>query len=163
MISSSKIFLVLILVLAILFLTLVGFAETQEMSLSLEECLVRAMKNNLGVAVELYNPELAGANLSRAREQFYPIMALSYGLQNTNSASFSWIDAEEQIRTDFADYRANLTQLIPTGGQFQISLYSYRNETNQKFQTINPRYGSTLTMGFSQPLLKDFGLKIAIL
>jgi outer membrane protein TolC len=160
MISSSKIFLVLAVVLVILFLTLVGFAETKEIALSLEDCLVRAMKNNLGVAVELFNPELAGANLSRAREQFYPTMAFAYGLQNTNSASFSWIDAEAQIQTDFADYRANLTQLIPTGGQFQISLYSYRNETNQKFQTINPRFGSTLTMGFSQPLLKDFGFKI---
>ena len=161
--STSKLFLVLIIVLAILFLTLVGFAdtETQDVSLSLDDCIVRVMKNNLGVAVELFNPDLADASLSLAKEQFYPTMAFSYGLQNSNSASFSWIDAENQITTDFTDYRARLTQLIPTGGQFQISLYSYRNETNQKFQTINPRFGSTLSLGFTQPLLKDFGFKIA--
>lgn len=158
--STSKLLLVLLIVMAILFFTLIGFAETNEISLSLEDCILKAMKNNLGVAVELFNPDLADAALSRSWEQFYPTMAFSYGIQNTNSASFSWIDAEEQIQTDFSDYRARLTQLIPTGGQFQISLYSYRNETNQKFQTINPRFGSTLTMNFTQPLLRDFGFKI---
>jgi outer membrane protein TolC len=161
MISTSKIILVIVVVFAILFLTLVGFAETNEVGLSLEDCIGRAMKKNLGVAVELFNPELAGANLSRAKEVFYPTMAFSYGLQNTSSASFSWIDAETQIQADYSDYRARLTQMIPTGGQFEVSLFSYRNETNQKFQTINPRFGSTLSMTFTQPLLKDFGLKIA--
>jgi len=116
MISSSKTILIVIVILGILFLTLVGFAETTDMSVSLEDCIVRAMEQNLGVAVELYNPGLADAGLSQAREQFYPTMALSYGRQSTSSASFSWIDAEDQIQADFSDYSARLTQLIPTGG-----------------------------------------------
>jgi outer membrane protein TolC len=39
-------------------------------------------------------------------------------------------------------------------------LGAYQNETNARFQTINPRYGSTLSFTFTQPLLKDFGPKI---
>jgi outer membrane protein TolC len=53
-----------------------------------------------------------------------------------------------------------LNQLIPTGGIFSLSLRSYKNDTNRSFQTINPRYGSTLNFSFSQPLLKNFGFRM---
>ena len=33
--------------------------EKEALSLSLEDCIVKALKNNLRVAVEVYNPELA--------------------------------------------------------------------------------------------------------
>jgi outer membrane protein TolC len=41
-----------------------------------------------------------------------------------------------------------------------VSLQNYRSETNQSFQLINPRYGTTLAVNFTQPLLRNFGLKI---
>ncbi len=62
---------------------------------------------------------------------------------------------------DFSDYSAGIDQLIPTGGRFSLSLDSYKNDSNTKFQTINPYYGSTLSIGFTQPLLKDFGFKVS--
>ena len=42
-----------------------------------------------------------------------------------------------------------------------LNLDSNRNDSNRSFQTINPRYGSTLTFDFTQPLLKDFGWNIS--
>ena len=38
---------------------------------------------------------------------------------------------------------------------------SYKSDTNQSFQLLNPRYGSTLRFDFVQPLLKDFGFKVS--
>ena len=61
--------------------------------------------------------------------------------------------------TNYGDWTASLDQEIPTGGRLTINLNSYKNDTNQSFQIINPRYGSTLSFQFRQPLLRDFGFK----
>jgi outer membrane protein TolC len=145
----------------ILLLSLGSQAQETKLSLSLEDCILKAMKNNLNVAVEVLNPELADASVSLAKERFLPSLSFGYNIQNMNSPSFSFLEAEEKITTEYFDYSARISQNIPTGGGFSISLSSYKRETNQKFLTINPRYGSTLTFYFTQPLLKNFGFRIA--
>jgi len=126
--------------------------------LTLDECIVHAVKHNLGMAVQVYSSELADLAVSRAQEKFLPGLSFDFGNQNLNSASYSWIDAAGEVTSSYMNYSAALQQMIPFGGTFSISLGAYKNETNARFQTINPRYGSTLTFSFSQPLLKDFGL-----
>lgn len=128
--------------------------------LSLEDCIIGAMKNNLRVAIEVLNPDMADFAVTRANEKYFPSLSFGYNNRETNTASYSWIDAADQVRSAYNDYTVSLNQLIPTGGVFDISLSSYKNETNRSFQTINPRYGSTLTFDFAQPLLKNFGFKI---
>ena len=69
---------------AILALLLVIFlaasASGQEQAvkkLTLEDSILMALKNNLNLAVEVYNPELADATLSQAREFFLPSLDFS--------------------------------------------------------------------------------------
>jgi len=135
--------------------------QGRKQSLSLDDCIIRAVKNNLGVAVEMITPELADLSLSRAKEKFLPTLGFRYGQQSTNSPSYSWIQASQQLITTYSTYTAAVDQLIPTGGTISLSLDTYKNDSNTRFQTINPYYGSTLTIGFTQPLLKDFGFKIS--
>ena len=56
---------------------------------------------------------------------------------------------------------ASVVQQVPWGGNVSLSLQNYKSDTNQAFQLINPRYGSTLRFDFTQPLLKNFGSKVA--
>ncbi len=135
-------------------------AQEAKKSMSLEDCILKAMRDNLNVAVEVLSPELDDASISLARERFLPSLTFGYNLQSTNSPSFSFIEADETVTSDYYDYSARLSQIIPTGGNFSISLYSYKSETNQKFQSVNPRFGSTLRFIFSQPLLRNFGFKV---
>lgn len=151
----------IIILFSILALLTCAMAQREETSLSLQDCIVKAIKNNLNVSVEVLNPELAQISVAQASEKFLPQLSFRYGKENTNSASFSWIDAAAQVTTFYNDYAAQLVQQIPTGGEFSVSLYSYKNDTNRKFQTINPRYGSTLRFDFTQPLLKNFGLLVS--
>jgi len=134
-------------------------AQEWPAKMSLEQCVIHAIENNLGIAVQILNPELSEIEVVSAREQFLPQIDFRYGTQSTNSPSFSWIEAAGEVTADYDDYAAQIRQLVPTGGNFSLTLYSYKNETNQKFQTINPRFGSTLTFQFTQPLLRNFGLK----
>jgi outer membrane protein TolC len=128
-------------------------------ALTLEDCIVSAVKRNLGVVAQVYSAELADLAVSRAQEKFLPGLSFDLGKQSQNSASYSWIDAAEVVSSSYMNYSAGLDQLIPFGGKFSVSLSAYKNQTNARFQTINPRYGSSLTFTFTQPLLKDFGFQ----
>ena len=138
-----------------------GQTAVPERAVSLQECVELALKNNLGLSAEVLGPEAAAAAVGRAREIFLPKLAFTLGTQTSNQASFSWLDATDQVTSDFADYQGTLEQRLPTGATLSASLYSYRSETNRSFQTINPRYGSTVTFDFAQPLLRDFGPRMA--
>ena len=148
-------------ILLVLALAVSLWSQQTEKQLSLDDCIVGALKNNLGLAVEVYNPQLADISVTQAKEKFVPSLYLGYNKQETNQPSFSWIDAATQVEVQSSDYYGQLTQEIPTGGNFQLTLYSYQTETTANFQTINPRFGSQIRFDITQPLLKDFGFKVS--
>jgi outer membrane protein TolC len=139
-----------------------SFGEEEEVvSLSLEECVLKALKNNLNVAVESYNPEIAAISVTQAKEFFMPRFDLDFSRQETKNPPYWWIQGADTITSERNDYGVSLSQQIPTGGSFSLSLNSYRTDTNEAFRLINPLYSSTLTFGFIQPLLKNFGFKVS--
>ncbi|MFZ2054063.1 MAG: TolC family protein [Candidatus Aminicenantales bacterium] len=131
------------------------------LDLSLDDCIVKTLKNNLGLAAEMLTPKMMDEAVAVAGEKFYPIVTFSYNKQSTKSASYSFLDASDIVATRQNDNTTQLSQVLPTGGSLSASLYNYLTDTNRSFQTINPRYGSTLRLNFSQPLLKDFGFKMS--
>ncbi len=130
------------------------------LELSLEDCILKALKNNLNLKAEMISPEIAEKNVALAVEKFMPTLSLNYNAQSTRSASYSFLDASDEVKTQQNDYTFQMTQNIPFGGSLSASVYNYVSDTNRRFQTINPRYGSTLRLNFNMPLLKDFGYKI---
>jgi len=123
----------------------------------LEDCIRHALGNNLSLAAEVLTPRIDAQTLGLAKEVFLPRLSFWAGQSNENSASFSWINAAEKVTTDSGQYGLNLAQLLPTGGVLEANLNSYKTDSTESFLTINPRYGSTLTFDFSQPLLRNFG------
>ncbi|MGD2294528.1 MAG: TolC family protein [Candidatus Aminicenantes bacterium] len=134
--------------------------EEGTLSLSLEECILKALENNLRVAVEVINPDLAEMSITRAKEIFLPRFDLNFGARNTESPSYWFLEASGTSITKYSDYSLAVVQRIATGASLSLSLSGYKSDTNQLFQLINPRYGSTVQLNFSQPLLKDFGFKV---
>jgi outer membrane protein TolC len=133
--------------------------ELKQLELSLEDCLLKALRNNLNLKAEMLTPQIADKNVTLASEKFVPSINFNYNNQNTKTASYSFLEASDVVVTKQNDYTIQLSENIPTGGSFSASLYSYVNDSNRSFQTINPRFGSTFRLNFSQPLLRDFGLK----
>jgi len=56
-----------------------SFGEEEALTLSLDDCILRAMQNNLNIAVEVYNPEIADVSLLKSKEQFMPTFDLTLG------------------------------------------------------------------------------------
>ncbi len=151
-----------ILVVLSLFLVQMSLAEQKEntLSLTLEECILKAMKNNLGVAVEVLSPELSGISVTLAKEKFWPSLSASFIRRDTMQQSYSFLESADEYSTLNDRYSTQISQLIPTGGTFSLTIEGNTTDTTQRLQTINPRYGATLTFGFSQPLLRNFGFKV---
>lgn len=133
--------------------------ETKE--LTLEECIVKALKNNLTVKIQVLNPEISHQSLRGAWEKYFPTMSFSYGKSKTDSPSYSWLDASDTVQTESNSWSAQFSQALPIGGTFSVSVDNSKYDTNRSFQTINPRFNSTIRFTLNQPLLKGFGVKTA--
>ena len=131
------------------------------LSMSLEECIVKALKDNLGIAIQVLGPELSAEAVNLAREQYIPTLSLSASTRNTENASYSYLDSAGSLvdRTQNFNF-LNASQALPTGGTLSLGFTGYRTTSNRTGQTINPRYGTTLSFNLTQPLLRNFGLKI---
>jgi len=134
--------------------------EKEIVNLTLEESIARALKNNLNIAVELYAPRLAEFALGKAREIFLPGLQASYANNRQENPSYWWISGAGTNWSKMNNYDLSLVETVPTGGNFTLSLQNYKSDTNQPYQLLNPRYGSTLRLDFTQPLLKNFGSKV---
>ncbi|HDT13643.1 MAG TPA: TolC family protein [Candidatus Aminicenantes bacterium] len=160
---TKKIFLPLIMIGALV-LAGPGFGQqasgTREMSL--EECIVKALKDNLGVAIQVLGPEISSAGVDRAQEKYIPTLSLSASSRKSENASYSYYDAAEQLVDKTRNYTfLNASQTLPTGGTLSLDFTGYRTTTNRRGTTINPRFGTTMRFNLNQPLLRDFGFKMS--
>jgi len=132
------------------------------LSLSLEECIVKALKDNLGVAIQILGPEISGQGVTRAQEKYIPTLSMSASSRSQENASFSYLDAAESLVDKTQNFSfLNASQTLPTGGTFSLDFTGYKTSTNRTGQTINPRYGTTLRFNFTQPLLRNFGFRMS--
>ena len=133
------------------------------LAMSLEECIVKALKDNLGVAIQVLGPQISAEGINVAQDKFIPTLSLSARSSNTENASYSYIDSTSESTVDKTQNFTfiNASQALPTGGTFTLDFTGYKTTTTRIGNTINPRYGTTLRFNLNQPLLKNFGPKIA--
>jgi len=154
--------LVLILALAGLGTLALPQGADNTLSLTLEECILKALQNNLGLTIQQLAPLQAEYSLQLSKEKFIPTLAFNFNRGETRNAAYSWLDAAtDSTFTETGRLSGTITQAVPTGGNLTISMLGNRNYTNQRLQTINPRYDARLQFQFSQPLLRDFGFKMS--
>ena len=141
-----------------------GFAlgqEKKDVSLTLEDSIVQALKNNLNVAVEVLTPELASASVSRARQYFMPTFQVDLTGNRMEQLSTWSLQGSGKYITKTTGSTASIAQQIPFGGSVTASLsYDYQ-KNNQLFQSYNPSFTSRLNFALTQPLLRNFGWSIS--
>ena len=150
----------------VLALALAGPAFGQQaqgaMSVSLEDCIIRALKDNLGVAIQVLGPEISAESVNAAQAKYIPTLSMSLSSRKSENASYSYLDASESLIDKTRNFTfLNASQVLPTGGSFTLDFYGYRTTTNRRGTTIDPRYSTTLSFRLTQPLLRNFGFKMA--
>ena len=131
-------------------------ATTQ--SLTLRDCITRALANNLDVKIERLNPQIQTWGIIREQGAFDPAL--------TGSATYT--DATEPLSPERAvalgvssidsqtwNFNSGLAGKLPTGTQYELTAFDARNEGTLAPSAVHVGFaGLTLT----QPLLKNFGL-----
>jgi len=141
-----------------------GFAfgqQKKEITLSLEDSIARALRNNLNVAVEVVSPELAGASLSQAKQFYVPTLQTDFLATRYEQPSTWSLQNQGTFVQKRTDSGFSVSQQIPFGGTFLASLDYGWARTNQLFQNFNPSFTSNLSFQLTQPLLRNFGWTVS--
>jgi outer membrane protein TolC len=149
----------ILLLLFVLLNTVVSGVE--EKTFSLQECLAIALKNNIALGIKVVQVERQEGLFRLAKEKFIPALSFQLGKAKTNTPSYSWIEAEGAISAESQQVSGQLTQALWMGGNMSLSVDTSRYESNQRFQTINPRYEGSVVFKLVQPLLRDMGDRIS--
>lgn len=137
-------------------------AQGKTLSLTLDECIARALQKNISVQAAVISPQLSEMSLKQAGEKYYPTLSFNYTNSESRNASYSWLDAATgNVVSLTGQYSSSINQQVPYGGSAQISLNGNKTDSTSRGQTINPRYQATLSFSFTQPLLQGFGLQVS--
>lgn len=127
------------------------------LKLSLDEAIRTAAEKNLGVSINRYDVQMSAAGVEGAYAPFDMF---------TNAT----LQTESQKQPVSADYLSSQTkqtvanfglqQMLVTGGTYSLGFNNARQSSNSRFTTVNPAYSSDLNLGFTQPLLRNFGTDI---
>jgi outer membrane protein TolC len=129
--------------------------------LSLQESIRLALENNIEIAVERLTPKIRWEEITLERGQFDPELnsniTASYSITPPSLSIIESSFVPTQSESRRLDFGAGLKQRLPTGGNYELKFTNARSSTS--FQQINPSYTSNLTLSFTQPLLRDFGIQ----
>jgi outer membrane protein TolC len=135
--------------------------EKKEISLTLEDAIVRALKSNLNVVAEVITPEFSGAQVSLAKQMYFPSLQFGMNWQRYEQPATWSIQNLGTYVQNSTSSPLQITQQIPFGGNLVVALnYNYQ-KTNQLFQNYNPIYQTNLSFSLTQPLLRNFGWTVS--
>lgn len=124
-------------------------------TLTLEDCIARALKKNFDLQIETFSTDIARESFNAANAAFEPTF-------NASFQRFSATDAPAAggRRTDTSDLRFGVSELVPTGAVLNLSSSLNRNSSTFSSYAFNPVYNSDVALTVTQPLLRGAGLAV---
>jgi outer membrane protein len=130
--------------------------ETRDgkIQLSLESAIEIALRQNLNLVIERYTRTQQRLTLF-GELGIYDLGAnATLSADDTQRPTFSTTQGSS---TSNQDFNFSFGQRVPTGGDVSVGWTNGRTQSNSESQTAATVYGSGLTFGYSQPLLRNFG------
>src|SRR5574341_2335875 len=132
-------------------------------TITLKEAILLALKNNLDITIEGFNPRLREMDIATAKATFDPVFTGSVNAQRSrfrsNTATFIQGSLVSSDTRTF-NFNFQLNDKLPTGATAQLAWTNQRLRTNSVSTLFNPSYVPALTLSVTQPLLKNFGIDI---
>jgi outer membrane protein len=134
-------------------------AAAAPMRVSLEDAVRLGLENNLDIAVDRLEPDLAAARVSQAAASFTPAFAGVFGRSHQLQPPSSLLVGADGTTTDSLTSTMTVGQRLRwTGGTYIASWNASRTTTNSFISSFSPNLGSVLQLSFSQPLLRDLAI-----
>ncbi len=122
-------------------------------TLTVEECIARALQKNFSLKIETFNTDIARESLNVANAAFEPVFSASTQRFVDQSAP-----AAGGRRTDTTDTRVGVSEFISTGALVSLSASVDRSASNFTANAFNPVYNSDVALTVTQPLLRGAGI-----
>jgi HAE1 family hydrophobic/amphiphilic exporter-1 len=127
------------------------------LKLTRDEAIQMAIQNNPELAVSRFDPAIGDAQVAAARGAFMPTLQSGLQRQNQQLPATNLFAGDQGTQTNLWTTNVTLGQLLPWGGgTYSAGLDAARTSTDSLLTSLNPELGAGLSLGFSQPLLRDF-------
>ena len=146
-------------------------SNENEQEMTIKACILLALKNNLDIKIERFNPRIADEGTLSSVAAFDPTLfsKLTYGRSRESTSSFfDPSAAESSVDSKTTDWSFGIKDKFITGTQAELQYRVTRSESGDQLSitslfagtsTANPRYNTTLSLKLTQPLLKNFGIE----
>lgn len=137
-----------------------SYTSTREVTL--QEAVDLALKNNLGLEIEKFNPEITKTQIQSQESIFDPLFSSNV---NTIDATFPTASELEGASVNLKEQNWNflLQQKTKWSTAYRVEFNNSRGDTNQLFVNVNPQFNSSVFLYVVQPLLRNFGLEYTTL
>jgi len=131
----------------------------ETLELTLEQCRVMALQNNLELKATLINPTISAESLNQERARFEASFMANAILNRTDTPAVSFYNElyGSQVESLYTD--VGIQKPLENGGSATVTAVDSRTNTNALQTAFNPYYGSGLRFSISQPLLRNPDLK----
>jgi outer membrane protein TolC len=129
--------------------------------LSLVDAVGRALARNPTLSVRKLDPEIARARVLSERGAFDDALTLDVQRQHTERPTGSQLDGAQVSETDTRFANLGMQTRFREGTAAGFRFNNQRNETNSRFQTLNPNFTSNLVVNLTQPILRGSGARAA--
>lgn len=124
-------------------------------TLTLEECIARALKKNFDLQLQAFDTANAKESLTVSKAGYDPTFSVTASKSvNQNDTPATTLTGS---RSESADTRVGVAQKIASGATVNLSGSLARSETNNTYSTLNPAYNSDVSLSIKQPLLNGAG------
>lgn len=134
----------------------VGLAERVSdgtLRLRVEDAVHLALQNGTDPQIARLSYDDAVHQARGARQAFDLQLSLSGNTTQASEPTTSTLAGAGTLVTGTDDARFSLSQTLPTATRFEATLAANRSDSNNRFATFNPSYGSNLTLRLTQTLL----------
>ncbi|WP_372369934.1 TolC family protein [Candidatus Uabimicrobium sp. HlEnr_7] len=134
-------------------------AQQHVESVTIKDCLIQALRNNIELKVESYNPKLSEFDLTIAKSDFDPTFTSSFRYISSNRDAINDFSSNENVAGRF---NIGLQKANTFGGTTSVSyqLNYDKDLTDNPFLAFNTSWSGTLAFSVTQPLLRNFGIGV---
>ncbi len=130
--------------------------------LTLQEAVDLALKNNLDIKTEEYNPEISDTFVANEAARFEPLFSGNLSNENADIPTGSRLSGEGTLQNENLAYTLRWDHLTTYSTSYDVVFNNSRFTSNQLFSSFNPRFDSSLFANVRQPLLRNFGREITL-
>jgi outer membrane protein TolC len=127
-------------------------------TLSIDEAVELALRNNLGLQIERLNPQIEDEAIAQARSAYVPTVSSNFSLGGSKNIPGDFTEGSAAYTNDNLTTNFQFTQQSLPWSNANVSAQwqGSRSTTGRRGPSFNPQLGSLFRVQANQPLLRNF-------